>query len=78
MKKLVEYIVENITGSKEIVVNTSENDGHTEIEIVAPKELIGLIIGKQGRTINSIRNILKVRAVLEKVSFNLTVTEESN
>ena len=76
MKKLIAFIVEHITGSTDFSVKETENDGHTELEIIASKDIIGLIIGKEGKTIRSIRNILKVRAVLEKASFNLTVLEK--
>lgn len=77
MKKLVEFIVRKITGSKDFDVNESESDGHTELEVQAPPKIIGLIIGKEGKTIRNIRNLLKVRAVLEKTTFNLTVSEKS-
>jgi predicted RNA-binding protein YlqC (UPF0109 family) len=77
MKELIEYLVKGITGSSEFSVEEISDQGHTEFVIKANPSLIGLIIGKKGRTIRSIRNLVKVRATLEKKAVSVSVTEDS-
>ncbi len=86
MKELLQYILEEICGSKDFEITETES---TETEssvktapgkyinftVKAKPENIGLIIGKNGKTIRAIRNILRVRATLEKSGVSLTVVE---
>ncbi len=75
MKELLEYILQGITGSDEINVEETENDSAVTFTIKSPKEYIGLIIGKEGKTIKSIRNILRIKATLEEKLVDLDVQE---
>lgn len=75
MKDLVTFLVKNIIGSDDFSVEESDADGIKTLVIQAKPEFMGLIIGKGGKTIKTIRNLLKVRATLEKSSVNLTVEE---
>lgn len=80
MKELLEYILEGITGSKsfEIVESFSKDklSDFINIEIQADPKIIGLIIGKSGNTIRAIRNLLRVRATLEKKGISVSVSEK--
>ena len=80
MKELLEYILEGITGSKnfEIVESVGSDDttNFINIEIKADPKIIGLIIGKSGNTIRAIRNLLRVRATLEKKGISVSVSEK--
>lgn len=61
VKKTLEYILKAITKKEDgVTVETHEEDGLNIIEIVAPKEIIGKIIGKEGKIIKSIRAILNL------------------
>ena len=63
IKDTLEYIVKAIvpeTESKDIVVNDSEENGLITFEISAPSEVVGKIIGKEGKIIKSIRTILNL------------------
>lgn len=77
MEDLLNYLVEEITGSKDIKIVAEEAAGFTNYKIIAPKELMGILVGKEGRTIKAIRNILKVRATLEKRAVGVSVEEAS-
>ena len=80
MKELLEYILEGITGSKSFDIVESPSKGDTSdfinIEIKADPKIIGLIIGKSGNTIRVIRNLLRVRATLEKKGVSVSVSEK--
>ena len=75
MKDLVTFLVQNITGSDDFsVVENAEGD-RVEIEIKAERDILGLIIGKEGKTIKNLRRILSVKATPEKKIVNISVSE---
>ncbi|HLE48590.1 MAG TPA: KH domain-containing protein [Patescibacteria group bacterium] len=77
MKDLLSYLLKNLTGVEtfEVVEETSD-DGFIKLTAKLPKELIGLVIGKEGKTINAIRAILRSKATLDKKGFTLEVQEK--
>jgi len=63
IKDTLNYIVKGIipeSESKEIVINDSVENDLITFEIDAPTEIIGKIIGKEGKIIKSIRTILNL------------------
>ena len=61
IKDTLEYIVKAIVpDSTNIVITDSEENGLITFEISAPTEIIGKIIGKEGKIIKSIRTILNL------------------
>jgi len=63
MKALVEYIVKCIVEKKEEVdVKAIEGEKSIMLEVKVAKEDMGKVIGKEGRTIKSIRTILAAAA----------------
>lgn len=76
MKDLLVFILENITGSKDIEVEEQETElGKVDLLVKAPEEITGLIIGKQGKTIKNIRKLVSVRAALEDKVVNISLQE---
>lgn len=66
MKDLLQFIVKSILGSSKFEI-TEEVDGSIVKLIVKTEEKDGgLIIGKEGRIIKAIKNLLKIKATLEK------------
>ncbi len=80
MEKLLEYLIVGITNSKDYSVIKTEDDStpnnHINFEIKASPEIIGIIIGKEGKTVRAIRNLLRVKATLDKIAVSLSVTEK--
>lgn len=80
MEKLLEYLIVGITNSKDYSVIKTEDDStpnnHINFEIKASPDIIGIIIGKEGKTVRAIRNLLRVRATLDKIAVSLSVTEK--
>jgi len=67
VKETLEYIVNAITQKEDDITIEEHQEGDMNIfEIVAPKEIIGKIIGKEGKIIKSIRTILNVAFPQEK------------
>ena len=77
MNDLINFIIKGITGVKDIKITEEVENDHTTFNVQAPKEAIGIIIGKGGRTIKAIRNLLKVRATLEKKGVSISIVEEA-
>jgi predicted RNA-binding protein YlqC (UPF0109 family) len=73
MEELLKYIIKNITGIENFEVIKAENEGVTMFTIKVPEEYVGLVIGREGKCIKAIRNLLKVRATLENVRADLNI-----
>ena len=76
MKKLIEFILKNILPDKNFKVTQTLEGDITLFNIIVPKDFVGLVIGKEGRTIKSIRNICRIKATLDKTKVVVNVTED--
>lgn len=76
MKEVLEYILHNILDTEDFEVAEENNEGFITLKISAPKDHIGRIIGKGGKTINSIKNILKIKAIKENTKIDVQVVEK--
>jgi len=75
MKDLISFLVNGIIGSDDFEIIEESEDTFSVFTIKAKPEYMGLIIGKGGKTIKTIRNLVKVKATLEKKTINLLVEE---
>jgi hypothetical protein len=79
MKDLLEFIIKNILGKDSRFEVTEEDNGSIATLTVKTEEKDGgLVIGKQGKVIKAIRNILRIKATLEKKKIVLLVNPSSN
>ncbi len=80
MIDLIEYIVKGIVANPDdVVVTLNEESGYDNQKIYFIKvnsEDMGALIGKQGKTINSIRTIVKTKAKKEGFYTDLKIEEE--
>ena len=61
LKETLQYILTAITTQEDDVTVEQSTENEIEVlEIIAPKEIIGKIIGKEGKIIKSIRTILSL------------------
>ena len=76
MKKALEYIISSIVESpKEIEITEEESDGIINFIVkVAPSDM-GRIIGKNGKVIRGIRNVIKIPAIKQNKKINVTLSE---
>lgn len=78
MKKLLEFIIEEITGTKDFSIEEKEEEGNVTLIINGDPSHMGLIIGKNGVTIKAIQTVLRVRARLEgKMVFVVVSSNDS-
>lgn len=76
MDKLLTFLISKITGSDDFEISEIEEEGRVTLEVKANKNIIGLIIGKEGKTIKTLRKILSIPASLARQSVNISVTEK--
>lgn len=71
MKSLLEYLLRALLNGEAFEIIETEDAGRTIYTIQTEDKNKGLIIGKGGKMINTLRNILKVPATLQKKMVNL-------
>ncbi len=74
MKKALEYIVTSIVDNKEEVkIEEADQNGALELTITVASEDMGKVIGKNGKVIKAIRNVIKIPAIKQgkKIFVNL-------
>lgn len=75
MIDLLEYIARGITENSKVSVKESTSEGIHVYTIHAPKEVMGILIGKEGRTIRAIRLLARARAIKEQASIRVELEE---
>lgn len=71
--KLVRSIVED---EDAITVEENEADGVITLNLSVAKNDMGKIIGKEGRVIRSIRNVMKIPAIKQDKRVQITLLDE--
>lgn len=75
MKDLLEYILQGILGETQFYVTEEVDGDFVRLLIKVEPENAGMVIGKGGGTIKAIRNILRVKATLEKKGVSVNLAE---
>ncbi len=61
IQEFVEYIVRSLVSDHEhVLVNVNEEHNTVRVNVNVAQDDIGRIIGRKGRTVNSIRSLLRV------------------
>lgn len=79
MKKLVEFLLNSIVQNKERVKITQKSeDNLLTLKINVAPEDIGKVIGKEGRTIKALTQLVRIKAIKEGKGVVLEVQETKN
>jgi len=77
MEELLKLIVQSIVQKpKAVKITQKKEEGSVNLQLEVDPEDMKIIIGKGGRTIRAIRNLLRVLAVQEGVRVNLEIKED--
>lgn len=76
MQDLLEFLVKGITGKDDFTIKEDQEGDRSDFSIQISPDVFGMVIGKGGKTIRAIRNLVKVRATLEKKGINVSVVEK--
>lgn len=76
MKDTLQFIISSIVDdSKSVVIEEKEEDGIINFIVSVAKEDMGKIIGKEGKVIRGIRNIMKIKAMKHDARINISLSE---
>lgn len=76
MKDILEYIVKHLVDDADSVSVTEEElDGVVTLTITPSKEDMGKLIGKGGKVIRAIRNLMKIPAMKENKKVQVQLSE---
>lgn len=76
MKELVEYIVKQIVNHPDdVAIDEANDNGSVSLSLTVNPEDMGIVIGKSGQTIKSIRKLLISKAIVDNVRVNLALSE---
>ncbi len=73
LQKLVSLIVDD---PKSVSVEENEQEDTTELTITVAKDDMGKVIGKEGKVIRSLRNIMKVPAIKQNKRIRISLSEK--
>jgi len=72
-QKTLSYILQNILDdSTDVTITDRQENNITILEVTAPQELKGRIIGKNGRIINAIRIIISISFPEQRIIIRIT------
>jgi len=79
MKKALYFIISSIVDNPEkVTIEEQEQDGIINFIIKVDNSDMGKIIGKNGRIIRSIRNVMKIPAIKQNKKINVTLAEQAS
>jgi len=77
MRDLLEYLVKSIVERPEDVKveETKTPEGFVNLQLSVAPEDMGMVIGKGGRIIRALRNLVRVKAIKENRRVNVELVE---
>lgn len=77
MKQALHHIVSSIVDNeKEVSIEESEQEGIISFIIHVAKEDMGKVIGKEGKIIRSLRNVMKIPAIKQDKRIQISIAEQ--
>jgi len=79
MKEFIEYLIKQIVNHPDdVTVKETKDNGTYTYEIRVNEEDMGIIIGKGGRNIKSLRNLAKSKAIKDNIRIYLHLQESND
>lgn len=76
MKDALLYIISSIVDNpKKVSIKEEEKDNIVYFTITLAKEDMGKVIGKEGRVIRAIRNVMKIPAIKQEKRINIALLD---
>lgn len=76
MEDLLKFLIEPlVTDIKKVKIEKFQEDNNIRFVVYVPKEDIAKVIGKNGKMVKSLKNLLKVRAIKENAFAYIEVVE---
>ena len=79
MKDTLHFIVSSIVDNPDaVVIEEHEEDGFVNLTITVDPADMGKVIGKEGKVIRSIRNIMKIKAMKLDKRIKISLAEQNS
>jgi len=79
MKDTLQFIVAAIVDNPDaVVIEERDEDGILNLIITVDPADMGKVIGKEGKVIRSIRNIMKVKAMKSDIRIKISLAEQNS
>ncbi len=76
MKDTLHFIIAAIVDNADAIsIEEKDEDGMLHLIVTVAKEDMGMVIGKEGKVIRSVRNIMKIKAMKEGIRINISLAE---
>ncbi len=77
MKDVITYILEHIVEHPDDIEITQENNenGSVQVRVKVARDDMGRVIGKEGKIIKSIRDVVKILALKQNKHVDVTLVE---
>lgn len=76
MKDTLHYIISSIVDNPDdVAIEEHEEEGITNYTITVAPDDMGKVIGKEGKVIRSIRNVMKIKAMKQNKRINIQLAE---
>ncbi len=76
MKDILKFIISSIVEKSESVeVSEEENQGIVNLTVKVDPQDMGKVIGKEGKVIKAIRNLMRIPGVLQGKKIYITLSE---
>lgn len=76
MKKTLEFIITSIVDNTDAVhIEEQEAEEGIQFIVTVAKEDMGKVIGKEGKIIRAIRNVMKIPAIKQGKRINISLAE---
>lgn len=77
MKDTLEFIISALVDNpKDVAIVETEEDGVINFLVSVAKEDMGKIIGKEGKVIRAIRNVMKIPAIKQGKRIQISLNEQ--
>lgn len=77
MKDTLHFIITSIVDSPDaVVIEEHDDNGLLVLTVTVAKEDMGKVIGKEGKVIRSVRNIMKIKAMKHDQRINVVLAEQ--
>lgn len=76
MKDTLLFIISSIVDNPDdVTVEEQDSDGILNLIVTVAKDDMGKVIGKEGKVIRSVRNIMKITAMKHGIRINISLAE---
>ncbi len=76
MKETLEFLIKKIvTDGDKVKVDEDNKDGYSNLTVSVSENDMGTVIGREGKIIRALRNLMKIKAIVDNKRINIELNE---